>query len=84
MKLRRRCTESGLKLRLAGPDAEFASSVVFKLGDRRVARDTQRPFKTTVAASTLEASSARNVKALVSLRQGAPERLTLSRRAGCG
>ncbi|MGH2838605.1 MAG: DUF3089 domain-containing protein [Thermoleophilaceae bacterium] len=83
MKLRRRCTKSGLTVRLAGPDAEFASSVVFKLGDRRVASDTQAPFKTKVATSTLEASSARNVRALVSLRQGAPERLTLSRRAGC-
>jgi hypothetical protein len=84
MRLRRRCTESGLRLRLAGRDAEFARRVVFKLGRHRVARDRQRPFKAVVAASALEASSARKVRALVRLRQGAPDRLTLSRRAGCG
>jgi hypothetical protein len=83
MKLRRRCTDSGLRLRLAGRDAEFASRVVFKLGRRRVARDGRPPFKTTLAASALEASSARKVRALVRLKQGAPKRLKLTRRASC-
>jgi hypothetical protein len=83
MKLRQRCRGARLRLRLTGRDAEFARRVVFKLGKLRVARDTRRPFKTTVGRRTLEASSARKVRALVRLRQGAPERLALSRRAGC-
>jgi pimeloyl-ACP methyl ester carboxylesterase len=85
MKLRRRCTDAGLRLRLAGRDAAFASEVVFRLGKRRVARDKQRPFKATVAPSTLEASSAKKVRASVRLRRGEPEKLTLTRRApSCG
>jgi hypothetical protein len=81
MKLGQRCTDAGLRLRLAGRDAEFASEVVFRLGKRRVARDKRRPFKATVAPSTLEASSAKRVSASVRLRQGEPEKLTLTRRA---
>jgi hypothetical protein len=83
VKLRRRCTESGLRLRIAGRDAEFAGSVIFKLGKRRVGNDRRAPFKTTVARSRLEASPARRIKALVRLQHGAPAQLTLSRRARC-
>jgi hypothetical protein len=84
IELRRRCTDdSRLRLRLAGRDAGFARSVVFRLGDRRLVRDKRSPFKTTVGADALAASPAREVSAVVRLRQGAPKRLTLSRRAGC-
>jgi hypothetical protein len=85
MKLRQRCRRAGLRLRLAGRDAEFAREVVFRLGKRRVRRDERRPFKATIARSGLEASSARNVRALVRLRYGEPEKLRLTRPArGCG
>lgn len=81
MKLGQRCSEAGLRLRVAGRDVEFASRVVFKLGKRRVAHDARRPFKATIAPSVLEASSAKNVGALVRLRQGEPRQLTLTRPA---
>ena len=85
MRLRQRCTRAGLRLRLAGRDTEFASGVVFRLGKRRVGRDERRPFKATVAQSSLEASSAKKVRALVRLRYGEPEQLRLTRPArSCG
>jgi len=79
MKIRQRCSRAGLRLRLAGRDAEFAREVVFRLGKRRVGRDERRPFKATVAQSGLEASSAKNVRARVRLRYGEPELLRLAR-----
>jgi hypothetical protein len=85
MRLRQRCVRSGLRLRLAGRDAEFAGDVVFKLGKRRVGRDARRPFKATVERGVFEASPAKKVGALVQLRQGEPQGLTLTRTArSCG
>jgi hypothetical protein len=81
MKLRQRCARAGLRLRLAGRDAEFAREVVFGLGKRRLGRDRRHPFKATVARSRLEASSPKKVSARVRLRYGEPERLRLTRRA---
>jgi hypothetical protein len=79
MRLRQRCARPGLRLRLAGRDAKFASDVVFKLGKRRVGRDERRPFKTAIGRRGLEATSARTVSARVRLRYGEPERLRLAR-----
>ena len=81
LKLGQRCADAGLRLRLGGRDAAFASEVVFRLGKRRVDTDKRRPFKATVAPSTLDTSSAKRVSATVRLRQGEPEKLRLTRPA---
>ena len=80
VRLGRLCTRRGLRLRVAGRDAEFVRSVVFRLGKRRVGRDRRAPYRQLVRKRALRRSAARRVRAHVRLRHGEPERLRLRRR----
>ena len=84
LKLRRRCAARGLRLRLAGGDAEFVRTAVFRLGKRRVGRDRRAPFTARIKRRVLRKSSARRVRAVARLRHGEPAKLVLKRRVpGC-
>ena len=85
LRLRQRCARGGLRLRLAGREADFVREARFTIGARRIGRDRRSPFEVRLRRKALRAAGAKRVRAVATLRHGAPERLTLRRPARrCG
>ena len=84
LRLSRRCAGKGtLRLGLVG-DTDAVQSVSYRFGGRRVATRSRLPFTATVARRTLEATRARQLRAVVRLT-GERRALVLTRRMSrCG
>jgi len=80
LRLTRRCTPAGLRVRVDGRDADFARDVSFKLGRKLAVRDTDGPpFAGMVPRGAVPRTRANRVRTVASLRAGAPGRVVLER-----
>ena len=81
LRLSRRCTAGGgLRMALVGRDTDRVRDVNFKFGTRLVARDTEPGFVRVAPRRTLRRARARELRAVVYLRDRPPsERVVLSR-----
>jgi DUF3089 family protein len=82
--LARSCLKRGrLRLRVAGPDADFVGGFAFRAGKRMLGSDSRAPFQVTLASQELRRLRGKTLWGAAYLRYG-PRALSLSSRLrGC-